>query len=168
MRALVLVVLFAACAHPPVRTRPAPVVAVDAPDAERIVGQVRALCDEVGAKCVGDDVCRVDGAVRRVVVVEVSPGGDWSSRAEHCFYPGGALAFRFEKLVSYQGHVPAWGDDGPSGPFLVEIRSYFDETGRQVRERKKATYGPTGEEVPANSVATLETPRLMSTAAVTK
>ncbi len=106
-------------------------------------------------------VFRLEGAVRKAIITEDSEAGDWTSVAEHYFYPDGRLAFRFERLTSFEGSDPQI-PDGPSGPFIVETRTYFDEAGQRIRELKKAFFQPTGKPIPISAVAQPDTTHLRS------
>lgn len=91
-------------------------------------------------------------AVKTRVVVE-SLSGDWADVVEYYYYPTGGLAFVFEGNTTYNGYVLEGREKkAPSGPFVVEKRTYLSESGKQIRALRKAYLRESGRAVPLSQV----------------
>lgn len=76
----------------------------------------------------------LDGRPVKVETKLDAPSGDWGQKVAYFFYPDGRTAFRFEEHVTFLYYDPEEPDFRPSGPFVRERRSYFDEGGRMIRD----------------------------------
>lgn len=89
-----------------------------------------------------------------IKVIIVSIGEGWNDSVEYYFYPGGTTAFVFERLKTMQGYNTDKEEPLPPGPYIVEWRTYFDKTGKIIKELKKAFYESNNEDIPLKYVRT--------------
>lgn len=81
-----------------------------------------------------------------------SPSGDWALTEDYYFRGNGRTAFYFQSLVTFQGYDYEHDRELPPGPYVVEERRYFDETGREIRHLQKAFVQQTGRELPVKYI----------------
>src|SRR6266704_2282744 len=67
-----------------------------------------------------------------------SQSGDWRFTEEYYFYKNGRTAFYFRSLVTFQGYDFEHDRELPAGPYVVEERRYYDESGKEIRHLHKA------------------------------
>lgn len=75
--------------------------------------------------------------VKATFNIETS-SGDWSNRKEYYYYPNGKTAFVLEQHLTFNGYDFEKQLTLPNGPFLIEMRYYFDEKGTLIKQLKSA------------------------------
>lgn len=95
----------------------------------------------------------LDREVIKTRIVVDSLSGDWADVVEYYYYRTGRPAFVFEGNTTYNGYVLEGGEKkAPSGPFVVEKRTYLSESGKQIRVLRKAYLRDSGKAVPLAQV----------------
>ncbi len=85
-------------------------------------------------------------AVVSAVLFETSPSGDWAKHTEYYFWDGGATAFIYAQLRTFNGSA------------IVERRHYYDREGREVRALKSVRDLTTGQALADQPGAYLDNP----------
>jgi hypothetical protein len=80
-----------------------------------------------------------NGKPVKVVAEFHTPSGDWRDSVEYYFYEDGKVAFAFEKETTYNGV-----SDTEPKPFVIEIRKYYDRSGKLIRKLFKVYTEKTG------------------------
>jgi hypothetical protein len=88
----------------------------------------------------------------KAVLETKSQSGDWKFTEEYYFYDSGKTAFYFRSLITFQGYDFDHDKELPAGPYAVEDRRYFDETGKPIRHLEKAFVQATKQEVPVKYI----------------
>jgi hypothetical protein len=86
-----------------------------------------------------------------------SQSGDWQNATEYYFYSNGATAFRFERHLTYLGPVSDEDNGAQAGRYVVEMRRYFDDQGRIVRDVVRASVESTKREVSPTIIQQIDT-----------
>jgi hypothetical protein len=96
------------------------------------------------------------GKIIKTIIVIDSPVGDWTNIKEYYFYNTEATAFVFEKHVTSQAHNVDTNEPLPPGPYILERRIYFDETGKELRLLEKAYISSTNKRIPVKFVRQID------------
>jgi hypothetical protein len=81
-----------------------------------------------------------------------SQSGDWTFTEDYYFYKNGRTAFYFRSLLTFQGYDVEHDKELPPGPYIVEVRHYYDESGKEIRRLEKAFIQATKKELPVKYV----------------
>lgn len=87
------------------------------------------------------------GRIVKARVETSSQSGDWKLSEEYYFFENGQTAFYFKSLLTFQGYDYEHDRDLPPGPYVVEERIYYGESGREIKHLERAFVQQTKQEL---------------------